>query len=103
MKIDSALQHITAIQSKGTKAHPLRQRPRAGFEDSISDHVQLTGTSSRLHEFEKQLADLPSEDVDKIASIRQAIAEGSFVVNEEAVAERLVEETMEQLQQRRNA
>ena len=66
----------------------------------VSDNVQITGTSARLQEQEARLADVPIEDAGKVESIRQAIADGSFQVDEEAVAEGMVQESIEQLSHR---
>jgi len=98
VKIDSAIQHITSVQTKGVKSKPSRDKT-AG---SVSDNVELTGTSSLMRELEAQLAELPPEDAGKVESIRQAIADGTFKVDEEAVAEGMVQETIEQLSHQHN-
>ncbi len=100
MKIDSALQHVTSLQTKGVKAKSATKADGPLSSGLVSDNVQITGTSSRLRELEARLADVPIEDAGKVESIRQAIAEGSFQVDEEAVAEGMVQETIEQLSHR---
>jgi negative regulator of flagellin synthesis FlgM len=102
VKIDSALQHITSVQTKSIKSKPSKGKAAATAAGSVSDNVELTGTSSRMRELETQLADLPPEDAGKVESIRQAIADGTFMVDEEAVAEGMVQETIEQLSHRHN-
>lgn len=102
MKIDSAVQHVASIQAKGVKSKPAKGRTDSGMSSSVSDNVELTGTSSRMRELEMHLADLPAEDADKVEAIRQAIADGTFTVDEEAVADGMVQEAIEQLRQRRN-
>ena len=97
MKIDSALQHVTGVQTKGVKSKQSKDKMAAADAASVSDDVQLTDTASRMRELEMQLADIPSQDAAKVESIRQAVADGTFKVDEEAVAESMVEETMEQL------
>ncbi len=99
MKIDSALQQITSIQSKSVKKNA-KGKVVAGSTGSVSDNVELTDTSSLMRELETQLADIPAEDAGKVESIRNAIADGSFKVDEEAVAEGMVKETIEQLSHR---
>jgi negative regulator of flagellin synthesis FlgM len=101
VKIDSALQHISSIQSKGLKKSA-KGKVASSAAGSVSDSVELTGASSILSELETQLADIPSEDAGKVESIRQSIAEGRFQVDEEAVAEGMVQETIEQLSYRHN-
>ena len=102
MKIDSALQHVASIQSKGVKSKPSKGKAEGAVSAAVSDNVELTGASSRMRELERHLADLPAEDADKVEAIRQAIADGSFKVDEEAVADGMVREAAEQLRQRWN-
>lgn len=101
MKIDTAIQHISSVQAKGVKSKSSRNKAAAA-DGSVSDNVELTGTSSRMRELETQLADVPLEDAAKVESIRQAIADGTFTVDEEAVAEGMVQETIEQLSHQHN-
>lgn len=100
MKIDSALQHVTSLQTQGVKSKTAARAAGTRAAGLVSDNVQITGTSARLQELEARLADVPIEDSAKVESIRQAIAEGSFEVDEEAVAEGMVQETIEQLSHR---
>ena len=102
MKIDSAIQHITSVQAKGVKSKQSKDKNAASAAASVSDNVELTGASSRMRELETQLAELPPEDAGKVESIRQAIADGTFKVDEEAVAEGMVQETIEQLSHQHN-
>ncbi len=102
MKIDSAIQHISSVQAKGVNSKPSRGKTAGSAAGSVSDNVERTGTASRMREMEAQLADLPFEDAGKVESIRQAIADGTFKVDEEAVAEGMVQETIEQLSHQHN-
>ncbi len=102
MKIDSALHYATSVQSKTVKSKSSRNGSRATTTTVLGDNVELTGTSSRMSELEAQLADLPTTDAGKVEVIRQAIADGTFKVDEEAVADALVQETVEQLRHKQN-
>lgn len=102
MKIDSAIQHISSVQAKGVKSKQSKNKAAGPLAGSVSDNVELTGTSSLMRELEAQLAELPPEDAGKVESIRQAIADGTFKVDEEAVAEGMVQETIEQLSHQHN-
>lgn len=102
MKIDSVVQHVASIQNKGVKSKSTRDKTGAAGAASVSDNVEITDTSSRMRELELQLVDQPPEDADKVSAVRQAIAEGSFRVDEEAVAEGMVRETVEQLRHRQS-
>lgn len=102
MKIDSVIQHISSVQAKGVKSKQSRDKNAGSAAGSVSDNVELTGTSSLMRELETQLAELPPEDAGKVESIRQAISDGTFKVDEEAVAEGMVQETIEQLSHQHN-
>ncbi len=97
MKIDSVVQHVASIQNKGVKSKSAKDNAGPGVSSSVSDNVEITDTSARMRELERQLADQPPEDADKVSTIRQALADGSFSVDEEAVAEGMVREAIEQL------
>jgi len=100
VKIDSALQQVTSAQAKGIKSKRSKDKGGSSSTGAVSDNVQLTDASSLLRELETQLGEVPAEDAGKVESVRQAIADGTFVVDEEAVAEGLVKETIEQLSHR---
>ena len=102
MKIDSALQQIASVQAKDVKPKQSKGKTGASASGLVSDNVELTGAASRMRDLETQLADLSPEDAGKVESIRQSIADGTFTVDEEAVAEGMVEETIEQLSHRHN-
>ena len=102
MKIDSALHYATSVQSKAVKSKSSRNGSRTTTTTVQGDNVELTGASSRMSELEAQLADLPATDAGKVEVIRQAIADGTFKVDEEAVADALVQETVEQLRHKQN-
>jgi len=60
----------------------------------VSDEVRLTQTSEKMRHLESELSELEINDTAKIESIRQAIADGNFKVDEEAVAEGLIQESI---------
>jgi len=96
MKIDGALTGVVVVRGKGG-VDAKGKRREARTDDSIHDSVSLSSDSARLQALEAALAEIDINDADKVESIRQAIADGRFSVDEEVVAEKLVETTMEQL------
>jgi negative regulator of flagellin synthesis FlgM len=76
------------------KSRPL---PRPAQQAGVHDEVALTGNASRLRDLEDRLAELEISNPEKVASIRQAIADGTFKVDDEAVADGLIKETIELL------
>jgi negative regulator of flagellin synthesis FlgM len=97
VKIDTTLKGVSASRGKDTK--PGRVQVQAGPADprSVSDDVRLTSTSGKLRQLESQLADVDIADSGKVESVRQAIADGTFRVDEEAVAEGLIQESIDNI------
>jgi len=93
VKIDNAIKSIPAAPSKNTKSAVTRLLQPAE-PTAVSDNVQLTATAEKMRQLESDLGNLDITDSVKIASIRQAIAEGNFNVDEEAVAEGLIQESI---------
>ena len=98
MKIDTSLTRVAGIRGKDTQGTKGKKRTDADVKsDSVRDSVDLSPASSRLQALEAALAEIDIDDAGKVDSIRQAIASGQFTVDEEVVAEKLVESTVEQL------
>lgn len=53
--------------------------------------VSLGSTATQLHSMESNMANTPVVDAAKVAEIKKAISDGSFKVNSEVVANKLVE------------
>ena len=64
------------------------------------DRVQLSPLSTQLQAIESGMADTPVVDSARVAEIRQAIAEGRFKVNPDAVADHLLQTARELLRSR---
>lgn len=52
--------------------------------------VSLGSTASQLHSMESSMANTPVVNAAKVAEIKQAIADGRFKVNSEAIADSLL-------------
>ena len=57
---------------------------------STVDTVSLTNTSAQLRSLENTLAELPVVDTQRVESIKQAIADGSYQINAQRVADKLI-------------
>jgi negative regulator of flagellin synthesis FlgM len=57
---------------------------------STVDTVSLTNTSAQLRSLENTLAELPVVDTQRVESIKQAIADGSYEINAQSVADKLI-------------
>lgn len=83
----------------GAKA---RSPQAAGFTGNESarpvDNVHLSPLSSQLQAIDRNLANSGVVDTARVEEIKQAISEGRFKVNPEAVADRLLETVRELIQ-----
>lgn len=57
----------------------------------IGDNVSLTDTALHVQEVERRLADAPVVDRERVDQIRQAIAEGTYPIRTDHIAEKLIE------------
>ncbi len=98
MKIDSS---IKSGSSAGFAGGTLRLGKSAGGAPSTNTgagaRVQLSQFASQLQAMESSMADTPVVDSARVAEIRQAIAEGSFRVNPDLVADKLIQTARELL------
>ena len=98
MKIDKritppAAAKVSAAKGKGAgKA----AAPAAGGSDSLT----LTESSARIRSLESQLASVDIADASKIEAVKSVLANGSFTVDAEVVADRLIDHTKEALRKR---
>jgi flagellar biosynthesis anti-sigma factor FlgM len=98
VKIENILKSTATPRSKSTRTAqaPLLQ----STEPTVSDDVQLTATAEKMSQLEGNLSSVEVSDRAKIDAIRKQISEGRFKVDEEAVAESLVQETIANISRR---
>ncbi|SFD92334.1 anti-sigma-28 factor, FlgM family [Thiohalospira halophila DSM 15071] len=58
---------------------------------SAGDKVSFTDVASRLQSLEAAMAQEPAVDPHRVESVRQSIEDGTFEVNAESIASRLME------------
>lgn len=83
---------VSATKGKGAGKTPT---PAGG-----SDALTLTESSTRIRALESQLASVDIADAGKIESVKAALANGTFTVDAEVVADRLIDHTKEALRKR---
>jgi negative regulator of flagellin synthesis FlgM len=83
---------VSATKGKGAGKTPTS----AGGSDSLT----LTESSTRIRSLESQLASVDVADAGKIESVKAALANGTFTVDAEVVADRLIDHTKEALRKR---
>ena len=55
-----------------------------------SSTVTVTDSAFKLLQIEKTLAEMPSFDAEKVESIKQALSDGSYTINTDSIAEKLI-------------
>ena len=98
MKIHNSIKTVAGISvsdgrksvDKNTSANPHPAPP--------ADNVHLSPLSSELQAIDSNFANSAVMDTARVAEIKQAISEGRFKVNPDAVADRLLETVRELIQ-----
>lgn len=55
-----------------------------------SSTVTVTDSALKLLQIEKSLAEIPSFDAEKVENIKQALSNGSYTINTDRIAEKLI-------------
>ena len=100
MKIDgssrtSALTGNTAPAARGSKTAPQNGLGQA------QDNVTLSSTSAHIQALEASIGEASGFDAAKVEAIKQAISDGKFTINPEAIADKLIASTRELLAQQK--
>ncbi|MFT4585697.1 MAG: negative regulator of flagellin synthesis FlgM [Gammaproteobacteria bacterium] len=81
---------INSVENRNTKIDKAGATQGASpIVGAGADVVTLTDLASRLQSLVSSVARIPIADQDKIATFRQALADGSYHVDSQAVAEKL--------------
>ena len=84
----------TKVQAPNGQQHNV-QNINSPASAGGSDTVNLTGTAAQLRSLEHSLAQQPVVDNQRVSSVRNDINAGTFSVNAERVAEKMIQmETM---------
>lgn len=86
MKIENSVNSLGSVSGSSSKAKPAAS-PSASNAAPAGAKVQI---SSRFQEIEAAMENTPVVNSERVAEIKQAIAEGRFQVNAERVADGLI-------------
>ena len=64
--------------------------PAEKAEPSSKDNVVLSSEAQNLVRLQTKISNLPDVNMDRVAAIKQAIAEGRFEINPERIAENML-------------
>ncbi len=99
MKIDKRTPGVTGKTVSATQGKAMKKTgtpAKAGGEEKL----QIAASTSQLRELESQMAKLDISDAAKIEAIRSAIDSGTFEVDSEVVADRLIDTAKESVRKR---
>ena len=100
MKIDSA-SRTTALTGNTAPATRGAKPASQGGKAPAQDNVTLSSTSTQIQALETSISEASGFDTAKVAAIKQAISEGKFTINPEAIADKLIASTRELLAQQK--
>ncbi len=87
LKTDKSASSAVKSTTSGTNAKASTSSGQQGQTDKIS----LTDTAARLKELEMGLASQPVVDTQRVQSVQSAINDGTFEVDPDSVAEKMIE------------
>lgn len=93
-KIDSAPSlppSSTALSSTKLAAKSAYASAETGASSRGDDTVQITGGAMKMQSLEKSLSGSSSFDAKRVAEVRQQIADGSYRINPERIASRMLD------------
>lgn len=104
MKIDSSIKSLNRSGAQASAARPAAA-PAAGAGSAASgaSQVQLSPQATALLGAEAVLSQTPVVDAKRVAEIKQAISEGRFSISPEKIADGLLNNVRQMLQNQQNS
>lgn len=96
MKIDNSVKTSGGITGTGRARTGVANAERKS-EAASPPQVDLSPMSARLNEIESGLASMPVMNSERVAEIRQAIAQGSFKIDSSKIADSLIDSVRQML------
>ncbi|MBY0578954.1 MAG: flagellar biosynthesis anti-sigma factor FlgM [Burkholderiales bacterium] len=87
MKIDNSLKPVITGASTGKTAAP---KAEADPRIQQTDSVQISALSTQIKAMETGMASTPVVNLDRVNQIKQAISEGRFKINPDAISNKLI-------------
>lgn len=76
---------------KADAARDLAPEKASAAQNAVdSSTVTVTDSALKLLQIEKALAEMPGFDAEKVESIKQALSDGSYTINTDSIAEKLI-------------
>lgn len=90
MKIDNSTGSVGGVPTGESRPRPGKD-PAPAPAGAAGEKVELSSLAAQMQEIEAALANVPVADANRIAEIKQAMAEGRFQVDASKVADGLIE------------
>lgn len=88
----SAIHNLrTGQNDNSTATKSGTKQDNTGVSGSAEGDVRLTDTAAKLRQIEAQIAEQPVVDVKRVESVKKAIADGSFQIDANRVAEKMAD------------
>lgn len=101
MKVENSTQPITGVSVNDGQRRIEKTNNTGASPESTEASVHLSAQSSQLQATNSGAASGSVVDAARVQEIKQAISDGSFKVNPEAVADRLIETVKELIQSKK--
>lgn len=89
MKIENSVSSVGGVPTGESRQRP--DKSSAQPSKPSGEKIELSSLAARMQEVEAALANVPVADANRIAEIKQAMAEGRFQVDASKVADGLIE------------
>lgn len=89
------INNLYRIDTPLTRAADGAGKAPAGAGDGNGQAIRLSELSSQLHQLQARLTSEPGFDAARVESIKAAIRDGSYQVNAEAVADKVIQSIRE--------
>lgn len=100
MKIGKSTEGLANLQSLGTPGAGGSRAAGKSAGAAAGGDVRISDLSSQLHALESRLSAEPAFDADKVEKLKDAIKNGDFKVNADAVADKLISSVQELIQRK---
>lgn len=81
----------TGTGQKADAAQGVAPEKASAAQNAVdSSTVTVTDSALKLLQIEKALAEMPGFDAEKVESIKQALSDGSYTINTDSIAEKLI-------------
>lgn len=90
-KIDGSLQASAQLRGVALNAKPAPVGEARTQAVEAGDSLRLTGEAANLQALQRELSNAPAIDQGRVQAVREALQNGSYRINPEAIASRMLE------------